>query len=122
MSADSNDGVAEGSKDRPCVICGQATPKKCMGCQSAHYCCVEHQREAWPSHKTECLRESNTKKLSVPSKARLLLVGGAMMTLDSDFWLTNFRPQLTTKRVSYDIIELKTRPSWMHSYRSSTRT
>ena len=37
----------------------------------------------------------------------MLIVGGAMFDMEDDFWLNNFRSELSQRSVSYDIIELK---------------
>lgn len=37
-----------------CVICNIDASLKCQGCQAVTYCGVEHQKNHWKSHKTEC--------------------------------------------------------------------
>ena len=56
--------------------------KICSACKYARYCCVAHQRAAWPAHKAECRMLKRTRPRvpgpSVLLLARLLdLVGGA---------------------------------------------
>ena len=40
--------------------------KKCARCKVARYCCVEHQKLAWPVHKKEKFCLSKRKKKKVP--------------------------------------------------------
>lgn len=43
-----------------CHVCGAVkcpdgkNLRMCSRCKSAHYCCVEHQKEDWPNHKLNC--------------------------------------------------------------------
>lgn len=48
-----------GMKKRICVVCNITCKKKCERCKTAYYCCIEHQRENWPYHKTVCKLNNN---------------------------------------------------------------
>jgi len=37
-----------------CRICATPTTRFCTGCEQAHYCSVECQREDWPLHREDC--------------------------------------------------------------------
>ena len=40
---------------KPCGLCDTINAKmKCSGCKSQFYCCKDHQRQAWQTHKKEC--------------------------------------------------------------------
>lgn len=39
--------------------CDAQAPHTCSKCRAVHYCCAEHQRAAWPTHKAECKRIVN---------------------------------------------------------------
>ena len=40
---------------KPCGLCDTINAKmKCSGCKSQFYCCKDHQRQAWKTHKKEC--------------------------------------------------------------------
>ncbi|KAI5480639.1 zinc finger, MYND-type domain containing protein [Pseudohyphozyma bogoriensis] len=46
--------TAEPSKRlKECAVCIKFTDLRCSGCQ-VHFCCVEHQRLLWPTHKFVC--------------------------------------------------------------------
>ncbi|KAF8338137.1 uncharacterized protein EI90DRAFT_3041784 [Cantharellus anzutake] len=43
-----------------CAICQRATAR-CSGCQEIYYCGRQHQKEAWPGHKADCMRTQKQK-------------------------------------------------------------
>ena len=48
-----NDNSIE-MKKNICVVCNIYCKKKCEQCKAAYYCCLEHQRQNWSSHKHIC--------------------------------------------------------------------
>ena len=38
-----------------CAVCQKEASARCAKCRQIYYCCVEHQREHWPSHKSDCV-------------------------------------------------------------------
>ena len=42
------------SEKHLCVVCETPTEKYCGQCQRVKYCCVEHQRAHWSTHRAEC--------------------------------------------------------------------
>lgn len=52
--------AALGGSNAMCAVCGAtSSPQKgplmlCAGCQAVHYCSVDCQRAAWPTHKSKC--------------------------------------------------------------------
>lgn len=41
-------------KNKGCNLCDIPSTKKCSKCKAVYYCCVEHQRADWKSHKLFC--------------------------------------------------------------------
>ncbi|KPI99744.1 Protein msta, isoform B [Papilio xuthus] len=37
-----------------CAVCSAPAEQKCSGCQNAHYCSREHQKQDWRQHKQRC--------------------------------------------------------------------
>ena len=56
-----------------CHSCFAASEKlkRCSGCGHARYCCTEHQRAAWPMHRSQCRVLKHTRP-SVPGTSILL--------------------------------------------------
>ncbi|KZS94840.1 hypothetical protein SISNIDRAFT_33316 [Sistotremastrum niveocremeum HHB9708] len=42
------------SKDKACNVCGRKALKHCAVCELVVYCSKDCQKQAWPSHKTQC--------------------------------------------------------------------
>lgn len=38
----------------PCAVCGTSAKAFCSKCKQVYYCCAEHQRQDWKSHKAAC--------------------------------------------------------------------
>lgn len=38
----------------PCQFCNQPATLRCSSCKTAAYCCKEHQKEDWKTHKNGC--------------------------------------------------------------------
>lgn len=41
--------------NNPCSLCGRATSQWCSRCQKAWYCCPEHLKQHWPTHRNHCI-------------------------------------------------------------------
>ncbi|CAH1119383.1 unnamed protein product [Phaedon cochleariae] len=39
---------------KKCEVCQKQASHKCGGCHNVYYCCKEHQRSGWKSHKNQC--------------------------------------------------------------------
>lgn len=37
-----------------CAVCDQPTKNKCSNCNQSFYCCAEHQKQHWKTHKVNC--------------------------------------------------------------------
>lgn len=61
-------------KTRWCVVCRTLTHLRCANCRVVHYCCAQHQKANWFTHKLVCkmLTEQfdSTLKLRVPQSIR----------------------------------------------------
>ena len=41
-----------------CELCGEKADHRCSRCETAYYCCKNHQRKDWPRHKKICRKAS----------------------------------------------------------------
>eukprot|EP00568_Trieres_chinensis_P011984 CAMPEP_0183295148 /NCGR_PEP_ID=MMETSP0160_2-20130417/3216_1 /TAXON_ID=2839 ORGANISM="Odontella Sinensis, Strain Grunow 1884" /NCGR_SAMPLE_ID=MMETSP0160_2 /ASSEMBLY_ACC=CAM_ASM_000250 /LENGTH=145 /DNA_ID=CAMNT_0025456581 /DNA_START=125 /DNA_END=560 /DNA_ORIENTATION=- len=39
---------------KQCAVCGKDATKHCSRCKTTYYCCVDHQRGHWKSHRGAC--------------------------------------------------------------------
>ena len=55
-----------------CAKCGESSEKvkKCSGCGNVAYCCVNHQRQDWGKHKSECKSWKVTTDPKNPQRGR----------------------------------------------------
>lgn len=42
------------TEETACYVCGVAATLRCSVCKRTRYCSVEHQRQHWPAHRTQC--------------------------------------------------------------------
>jgi len=48
--------------DISCPVCGKVEDlRDCAACNSVSYCCKEHQRQHWPTHKPDCCKKRTDK-------------------------------------------------------------
>ena len=47
-------GNCENSVKGSCAVCKKPAKTRCSACCKVFYCCVDHQKQDWKTHKLEC--------------------------------------------------------------------
>jgi hypothetical protein len=78
----------------PCIVCQKTeSTSRCSVCRIVWYCCSEHQRDHWPTHRTVC-KSSTTSEIEMFDRAQWL----AYRTSTANCG-TNGRVRLKTQKV-----------------------
>lgn len=91
-----------------CNICAKPTTRFCTGCEKAHYCSVECQRQDWPTHREECdigLRFPFSKSKRIELYAGALKMFGEHYFAEYTRWLNTARTgdYMPTREIDVDL-------------------
>lgn len=91
-----------------CQVCGESSKNYCANCRIFSFCCEEHQKQGWPTHKTVCRSvpfDTWTERVKQYDRlSRLVFVREPLINMMLGA-LLHFIPNRTAiDRLSYDII------------------